>query len=104
MKLIFGEWRNHYFGYRTFVPNLYIDNLSFAERLGVKQLKIFSIANKDAELPSVSNFALPDFSGVTNKNVYTAPEEISIKNLQTGVEFSLDSSGFFSDVRFENEK
>ena len=103
VSIIWAQWVNHNFGYETYLPNVYVDGLYFAERLGTKRVNVFKIKNLDEENPAERNFNLPSFSGTENKNVYTAPGEISIKNLQTGVEIELEDSDFFKNTKLEKK-
>ncbi len=101
VSVIYGEWVNHAFGYQTYLPNLYIDNLTFAEKLGVKKVNLFKILNKDEEFKNVTNFSLTGFSGKENKNVYVAPETVSVKNCDTGISFALDNTDFYKKTKRE---
>ena len=98
VKLIFAAWANRDFGYRTYLPNLFIDNLRFAERLAVKRVKIFDIKNEDENFPEVTNFSAAQIRDAENKNVYTPPKLISIENCDTGIDFALEDNAFFKET------
>ena len=100
VSVIYGEWVNHNFGYQAYLPNLYIDNLSFAERLGVKKVNLFTIVNMDDEFKKVTNFSLSGFSGKENENIYVAPEQVSVKNCNTGISFVMPSGDFYKGTKY----
>ncbi len=103
VKLIWAEWRNHDFGYRTFMPNIFVDNLKIAERLCAKRVELFSVANKDGDFKDVTNFALTGFSGEENKNIYNPPEFVSVKNCDTGISFVMPSGDFYKRTKLEKD-
>lgn len=104
VTLIWAEWRNHDFGYKTYMPNVYVDNLSFAEKLGTKCVELFDITNRDENYPNVISYSEAFISGDENKNVYTPPKLVSIKNCDTGVDFLLADSEFLKDTELYYEK
>jgi hypothetical protein len=101
VAIIYGEWVNHNFGYQTTLPNLYIDNLRFAENLGVKKVNLFTIVNKDADFKKVTNYSLASLSGKKNNNVYVPPEVISIKNCDTRIDFVMPTGDFYKKTKIE---
>ena len=101
VAVIYGEWVNHNFGYDTYLPNLYIDNLRFAERLGVKRVNLFAIVNKDPTDSKIKDFSLSSFSGKANENVYNPPEVVSVKNCDKGVSFVMPSGDFYKRTKME---
>ena len=98
LKLIWAQWANHNFGYKTYMPSVYVDNLTFDERLGVKNVNLFYLENKDEAFSFVEDYSKESFDGTPNKNPYTAPKTVVIENNNAGVGYSLENKEFFSNT------
>ena len=86
VSLMLGEWVNHNFGYKTSLPNVYIDGLTVEAPSDEACIFNDFTAGKD----------IGDFSGervmidgeeVENKNPMSMPSVVSIKNVK-GVKLS----------------
>ncbi len=109
-------WGNHDFGYETHLPNLVVDNLSFAtvfkngtrKENTVTKVRLFSLGVSSSE-PNKSKYeaigkndgysfigadeiTLSDGTTVENKNPICAPDFVVIRNKQDGVTYFLDST------------
>ena len=84
------------------MPNVYIDNLSFAERIGIENVNVFCIENKDETNTSVDDFSKDSFDNIANKNPYTPPKIVVVKNNRTDVIFSIDNNEFFKNTNLIN--
>jgi len=103
VNLIWCQWVNHDFGYEARLPKLVIDNFKVAPRLKTKTVNIFQIYNHDPNLTDVKDFSRADFDGEENKNVYVAPESVTIKNCSAGIVFKLPEGDFFKKTKIIKE-
>ena len=54
----------------------------------------------DDEFKKVTNFSLSGFSGKENENIYVAPEQVSVKNCDTGISFVMPSGDFYKGTKY----
>ena len=92
------NWHNVYFGYKTYMPNLVIDGLTFDNVIGdVALFKVLATKNSvDYKYDRITEETLLD--GTENKNPTTAPDYITVMNNDKGYNYVLFDIFYFDDV------
>lgn len=96
-NLIYGYWYNHYFGYKTYMPeNIVIDNFNITEG---KDVNLFT-----AKFVEQSEHILDDVvDGKENLNKMVPPKTITIKNNKAGINYIKPNTPFFKDTIITEE-
>ena len=89
MSLISAVWVNHYFGYKTYVPSVTVENLKSANPLSIDVFKSYEYAPWHSLLTTIGaeNPVLPD--GSINENPMSPPDEINIYSTDNSIRFSM---------------
>ena len=89
--LLNGTWTNHNFGYKTYLPNVEIDNLEFIG--DGEEFYVFNDYAKDRCEGDISaDTVVVNGETVENKNPMTLPESISIKNCNKAIKIAPEGS------------
>jgi len=105
VNLLSATWANHDFGYKTYFPNLTIDNVTFDGFQKIQYCAKISVSG--SEFASVNNFheemlQRPGQEDTPNLNVYQPPEYAKILSNPNGYTFYYDNTiPFFEDTVFE---
>ncbi|MBR5140315.1 MAG: hypothetical protein IKV16_04590 [Clostridia bacterium] len=93
-NLVYGQWYNHDFGYKTYIPSeVVIDGLTLTKPTEVNIFtKRFVEQSKNAHLDEID--------GAPNVNKMTPPKRIVIKNNKNGYKFVKPESEFFKNTEF----
>ncbi len=91
--IVSGSYKNHYFGYETYLPSVEVDNLTL---LGSDAQNVYLFSGFELEMhedPSLSTIR-----GTDNKNIMhypTAPDSFVVKNNSSGYRFAVAPAGSF---------
>ena len=100
VSLAYVGWCNHNFGYKTYFPEIVVDNLKLKTPTTVNFLRSESwgewvtvYEQPDVNLETLSN-------GEKNENVYTPPKKIEIINNHEGYKYVAKRCPFLKDTEF----
>ena len=100
VSLISSHWVNHYFGYKTCIPDITIDNLKLKNPCTVELMKFYSSPNKNSLFyhPHAHLEVFPD--GTKNENPMTPPSKIEVLNNHEGYSFEAPDLALFENTEF----
>ena len=100
VSIISSHWVNHYFGYKTCIPNITIDNITFETPCAVELMRYYPSVAKNSlfDHPYAHLDTFPD--GTKNENPMTPPQFVKVLNNKQSYEFTAPDLPIFENTEF----